>query len=62
MKNTALNIAGTIFLIMAILQLIRVMVKAKVMINDRIVIPLWMSKIASPVLFLLSAFMFIAAG
>ena len=61
MQTIALKIAGTIFLIMSIMQLIRVIVKAKIVVNDRIVIPLWISMIASPVLLLLVIYMFIAA-
>ncbi len=61
MKENALIAAGIIFLIMSIMQLIRVIVKAKIVVNDRIVIPLWVSMIASPVLLLLAICMFIAA-
>lgn len=61
MQIIALNVAGIIFLIMSIMQLIRVIVKAKVVVNDRIVIPLWISMIASPVLLLLAIYMFTAA-
>ena len=61
MKNIALNIAGIIFLVMSIMQLIRVIVKAKIIINDKIVIPLWVSMIASPVMLLLAIYMFTAA-
>ena len=61
MPAVALTVAGLIFLIMSIMQLIRVIVKAKIVVNDKIVIPLWFSMIASPVLFLLAIYMFIAA-
>ena len=61
MQTVALTIAGTIFLIMSIIQLIRVIVKAKIVVNDRIVIPLWVSMIASPVLLLLAIYMFTAS-
>ena len=56
-----LTVAGFIFLIMSVMQLMRVIAKAKVVINDKIVIPLWMSMIASPALLLLAVYMFIAA-
>lgn len=61
MQITALNLAGIIFLVMSIMQLIRVIAKAKIVVNDRIVIPLWLSMIASPILFLLAIYMLIAA-
>lgn len=61
MQFTALNIAGVIFLIMAIMQLMRVIVKAKIVVNDKIIIPLWLSIIALPIIFLLAIYMFIAA-
>ena len=61
MPAVALTVAGLIFLVMSIMQLMRVIVKAKIVVNDRIVIPLWLSMIASPVLFLLAIYMFIAA-
>lgn len=61
MQITALNVAGIIFLILSIMQLMRVIVKAKIVVNDKIVIPLWLSMIASPIMFLLAIYMFIAA-
>lgn len=61
MQTTALNVAGLIFLLMSIMQLTRVIMGAKVVVNDKIIIPLWLSMIASPVMFLLSVYMFIAA-
>ena len=61
MQITALHVAGVIFLIMSIVQLIRVMVKAKIVVNDKIIIPLWVSMIASPVMLLLAIYMFTAA-
>ena len=62
MQSTALNVAGIIFLILSILQLIRVVAKVKIVVNDRITVPMWASMIASPVLFLLAVYMFIAAA
>jgi len=61
MQITALKVAGSIFLVMSIMQLIRVIVKAKVVVNDKIVIPLWLSMIAAPVMLLLAVYMFTAA-
>lgn len=61
MAIMALKIAGSVFLFMSIAQLIRVIAKAKIVVNDRIVIPLWVSMIASPVLLSLAIYMFIAA-
>ena len=61
MQIAALNVAGIIFLVMSIMQLIRVIVKAKIVVNDKIVIPLWISAIASPVMLLLAIYMFTAA-
>ena len=61
MAITALKVAGFIFLFMSIMQLIRVIVKAKIVVNDKIVIPLWISMIASPVLLLLAIYMFVNA-
>ena len=60
MAITALKVAGFIFLFVSIMQLMRVVVKAKIVVNDKIVIPLWISMIASPVMLLLSIYMFIA--
>lgn len=60
-QTTALRIAALIFLIMSIAQFIRVITKAKIVVNDRIGIPLWISMIVSPVMFLLAIYMFIAA-
>ncbi len=57
----ALTVAGIIFLALGIMQLIRVMRKVKIVVNDRIVIPLWLSMIASPVMLMLAIYMFIAA-
>ncbi|MCX5686854.1 MAG: hypothetical protein NTW09_05310 [Candidatus Omnitrophica bacterium] len=61
MKNIALSMAGVIFLIMSIMQLLRFILKAKITVNDKIIIPLWLSMIASPVMFLLAIYMFLAA-
>ena len=61
MQIAALKVAGFIFLVMSIMQLLRVMVKAKIVINDKINIPLWLSMIAAPVTLLLAICMFIAA-
>lgn len=60
MQTTALNVAAAIFCVMSIAQLLRVIFKAKIVVNDRIVIPLWVSMIASPVMFLIAVYMFIA--
>jgi len=61
MQIVALKMAGFIFLAMSIMQLMRVIVKAKIAVNDKIVIPLWLSMVASPVMLLLAVYMFIAA-
>lgn len=61
MQTIALNVASAIFLIMSVLQLLRVIFRVKVIINDRIVIPIGLSMITSPVMFLLSLYMFISA-
>ncbi len=61
MQTTALNVAAAVFFIMSIAQLLRVIFKAKVVVNDKIVIPLWVSMIASPVMFLLALYMFLAS-
>jgi len=60
MAIIALKIAGLIFLAMSVMQFLRVIFKVKITANDK-VIPLWLSMIASPVLLLLSIYMFIAA-
>lgn len=62
MQTTALYVAGVLFLIMAALQLVRVIVKARIVVNDRINIPLGLSMAAAPTLFLLALYMFLAAG
>jgi len=62
MQIIALNVAGSIFLIMSIMQFMRVILKAKIVVNDKIIIPLWLSKVASPVMLLLAIYMFIAAS
>ena len=59
--DVALMVAGLIFLGMSIMQFIRVIAKAKIVVNDKIVIPLWFSMVASPVLLALSVYMFIAS-
>ena len=61
MQITALTVAGIIFLALGIMQLIRVMRKVKIVVNDKIVIPIWLSMIASPVMLMLAIYMFIAA-
>lgn len=61
MQIVALRLAGFIFLVMSVMQFMRVIVKAKVVVNDKIVIPLWFSMIASPVMLLLAIYMFTAA-
>jgi hypothetical protein len=60
MQTTALNVAALVFFIVSIIHLLRVIFKAKIVVNDRIVIPLWVSIIASPVMFLIAVYMFIA--
>lgn len=60
MQITALIVAGCIFLAVSIMHLLRVIFKAKITVNDKVV-PLWMSTIASPVVLLLAIYMFIAA-
>lgn len=59
MQVIALKVAGCIFLIMSIMQLLRVIFKVKITANDRIV-PLWVSMIAAPVLLALAVYMFMA--
>jgi len=61
MQIVALKLAGAIFLVMSFMQLMRVIMKARIVVNDRIVIPLWLSMIALPVMLLLAIYMFIAA-
>lgn len=61
MQTTALHVAALIFFVMSIAQLLRVIFKVKVVVNDKIVIPLWVSMIASPVMFLLALYMFLTA-
>jgi len=60
MQIIALNVAGVIFLVMSIMQFLRLLFKVKITANGK-VIPLWLSMIASPVMLLLSIYMFIAA-
>lgn len=62
MQSLALKIAGSVFLIMSIIQFTRVIMRVKIVVNDRIGIPLWLSMIASPVLLLLAIYMFIVAA
>ena len=60
MAIIALNVAGVIFLAMSFMQFLRLVFKVRVTANDK-VIPLWLSMIASPVMLLLSIYMFIVA-
>ena len=61
MQTTALIIAGFIFLVVSIIHLMRVIIKAKVVVNDKIIIPIWVSMIAAPVTLLLAICMLITA-
>lgn len=60
MQIVALRVAGFIFLVMSVMQFLRVVFKVKVTANDK-VIPLWLSMIASPVMLLLAIYMFTTA-
>lgn len=61
MQTIALNIAAFIFFAMSIVQLLRVIFKVKVTVNDK-VLPVGLSMIMSPILLLLAIYMFIAAN
>jgi hypothetical protein len=56
-KKAALNTAGVVFLIISILQLLRVIFKPEVIVAGN-VIPLWPNAIAFALFFLLSLWMF----
>jgi len=56
-QKAALNAAGVIFLVISILQLLRVIFKPEVIVMG-IVIPLWPNAVAFVVFFLLSLWMF----
>ncbi len=58
MQNLALKVAGCIFVIVAIMQLLRVLFKVKIVVNDNIIVPIWLSVVASIVALLLALFMF----
>ena len=60
MQIIALKVAGVIFLVMSIMQFLRVVFKVKITANDK-VIPIVLSMAASPVMLLLAIYMFIAA-
>ena len=60
MRNIALRVAGSIFLLIAIGHVLRLIFKATIMLND-MVIPLWISGIAVVVMLSLAIFMFRAA-
>ena len=60
MKNTALKAAGTIFLVMSLLQLSRVILRFHVTFENHDV-PVFVSGIAFVVLMTLSIWMFLAA-
>ncbi len=57
MQDIALKVAGFVFGLVAILHLLRVLFKVKFTANN-IVIPLWLSVVASIVALLLALFMF----
>ena len=61
MQTIALNVAALIFLVMSIAQLLRVIFKVRVTVNDRVV-PVGLSMIISPALLLAAIYMFIAAN
>jgi hypothetical protein len=57
MKDTALKVSGVIFLLMAIMHLLRVILKIEVIIAG-IVVPIWASAFGFVVLLLLALWMF----
>jgi len=61
MQIVALTVAGFIFLAVSIMHILRLLFKAKITVNDKMVIPLWLSAIASVVTLALAIFMFSAA-
>lgn len=61
MKNTALAVAGTLFLIIALIHLVRIF-NPFVLIIDGVAVPLWINGVAFVITGLLSAFMFYALG
>jgi hypothetical protein len=60
MQKTALKVSGTVFLIIAVLQLLRFMLKIEVIAAGH-VIPLWASLLAFIVMTLLALWMFRAS-
>ena len=61
MQVMALIAAGVIFSAVSIMHFMRLILKAKVVLNDKIVIPLWLSMVAASTTLLLAICMFIAA-
>ena len=62
MKDVALYIAGTLFLLMSVMQFLRVIYKVKIVVNDRINIPVWICLYTAPALLAWSIFLFYAAS
>ena len=60
MQIVALRVAGFIFLVMSIMQCLRLLFQVTITANGKI-IPLWLSMIAAPVMLLMAIYMFIAA-
>ncbi len=57
MKDTSLKVAGVIFFLMAIIHLLRVVLKVEIIIGG-MVLPIWASAFGFVVLLLLSLWMF----
>ena len=61
MQIVALTVAGFIFLAVSIMHILRLLFKVKITVNDKMVMPLWLSAIASVVTLTFAIFMFSAA-
>jgi len=57
----ALTVAGFIFLAVSIMHILRLLFKVKITVNDKMVMPLWLSAIASVVTLTFAIFIFSAA-
>ena len=60
-KNTALKTASVIFLLMALAQLSRVILRFRVIIGENTPVPIWINLVAFVAMLALAAWMFQAA-
>lgn len=61
MKNTALKTSGVIFLLMALAQAVRFLMKVRVFAGT-VEVPVWLSAAAAVILLALAVWMFKTAG